>query len=269
MKYFQAALFICLSGICFLAGYPAYGSSSRSDNEQMELYLKKLQNNILEEEKAVESLKKKYEDILRKKQEPNKERSREKEIKNPEVPQGVMAAADVKLGDSEPTRYSLKQKNQELLNSLEQSIASIQKKNKTIEVLRKAQSKPSKKEAIDCKAKREVDCSKKEAATRRKLDKPKKVKSASERQLKVSNKEHENQLTREIIPPRPVEKVSKKHNKEINKKNKLSEKKNNSKELKKDRIHCFAASRENKPGALKGFIIKAKKLDSWWREKVW
>src|SRR3989338_1520616 len=122
MKARWAALFIYLCGICFLADYPAYCSSLGSDNEQMELCLTKLQGNILEEEKAVESLKKRYEDILKEKQKPKEQKGRDKESKKPEASQSELVAAEAKLKGPQPTQHSLKQKNQELLNSLEQSI---------------------------------------------------------------------------------------------------------------------------------------------------
>ena len=141
MKIHQAAFFLCLSGVCFLVDYPAYSSPLKSDNEQMELYLEKLQANIVEEEKAVESLRKKHEDILRNKQNLKKQeegKKEEKESKEPDSLETKGVAAESNLKSLQSTQYSLRQKNQELLNSLEQSVASIHKKNETIEELRKS-----------------------------------------------------------------------------------------------------------------------------------
>ena len=269
MKVNRTALFLCLWGICFLVDYPAYSSPLKSDNEQMELYLERLQANIIEEEKAVESLKIKYEDILSKKQSP-KEQKVKKEKKDPDAPQSEKIATETKFKDSQSKQQSSRHNNQELLNSPEQPTASIQKKNKTIEELKKAQPAPPKEEAIGRKASREADYSKEEALTRKQLDKLRKEKVSLEGQLKALKEERESRSARDTVQaePRPAKEVSEKQKEEI-KENSLSGKNGNSKKLRNDQISCFNMSRENKPGILKGFLGKAKKLDSWWREKVW
>ncbi|MEK6568486.1 MAG: hypothetical protein AABZ27_07110 [Candidatus Omnitrophota bacterium] len=270
MKVFLTVLFSVLGWICFLADYPAYGEPSKTDNEQIEPYLNKLQANIAEEEKAVESLKKKYEDILRKKKEPKENKGQEEENKKPEAAQAEMADAKAKLKDLELAGYSLKQKNQELLNSLEQSIASIHKKNMTIEELRKAQPLPPKEEAISPKSSREDDYLKKEAAVRKQLDESRKEKAALKAQLKALKEEHKSLLARKTVWPEPLpdEGVNEEQEKEI-KENICSKKSLDYKKLENERVSCFDASQKNKTGLLKGFLDQAKKIDSWWREKVW
>lgn len=269
MKVNRTALFLCLWGVCFLVDCPAYSSSLKSDNEQMELYLENLQANIIEEEKAVESLKKKYEDILSKKQSP-KEQKVKKEKKEPETPQSEKITTEAKLKDSELKQQSLRQNNQELLNPPEQSTASIQKKNKTIEELRKAQPAPPKEEAIGRKASPEADYSKEEALTRKQLDKLRQEKVSLEGQLKALKEERPIRSAREVVQPEPLpaKKVNEKQKKEI-KENSFSKKNIESKDSEKDRTSCFDMSQKNKPGILRGFLDRSKKLDSWWREKVW
>lgn len=269
MKVYRAVLCFCLSVVCFLADYPAYGLPLKSDNEQMELYLEKLQANIIEEEKAVESLKRRYEDILSK-QQSLEEQKIKKENKEPNAPQSEKIAAEAKLKDLEFTRHSLRQKNQELLNSLEQSIDSIQKKNKTIEELKNARLAPPKKEVSGRQASREADYSKEEALDRKQLDKLQKEKVSLEGQLKALKEERLSRSARVSVQaePLPAKKVNEKQKDEI-KENNLSEKNINSKKLRNDRVSCFDMNRENKPGILKGFLGKAKKFNSWWREKVW
>lgn len=190
MKVHRAALFLCLSGVCLLTDYPAYGAPLKADNEQMELYLEKLQVNILEEEKAVESLKKRYEDILRKKQNPEEQK--------------------------------------------------VKKENKG-------------------------------------LSAPQSKKIATEGQRKAVKEEHPGWSARDTVQPepRPDKKGppagragNEKREKEI-KENSFSGKSIDSKNSGNDQASCFDLSRENKPGILRGFLDKAKKLDSWWQEKVW
>lgn len=270
MKVYPAALFLCLSGVCFLVDYPAYASPLKSDNEQMEPYLEKLQANIIEEEKALESLKIKYEDILSKKQGP-KEQKVKKENKEPNALQSEKIATETKLKDLESAQHSLRQKNQELLNSLEQSIDSIQNKNRTIEELKKTRLAPPKKEVFGRQAaSREGDYSKEEALTRKQLDKLQKEKISLEGQLKALKEERKIRLAREVVQPEPLpaKKVNEKQKKEI-KENSFSKKNIKSKDSENDRTSSFDMSQKNKPGILKGFLDKSKKLDSWWREKVW
>ena len=215
MKVRWVVLFLYLAGFCFLIDYPAYGSPLKSDNEQLEPYLEKLQANIVEEEKAVELLKKRYEDILRKKQNP-KEQEVKKGNKEPDAPQSEKIAREAKLKDLEAGQDALRQKNQELLNSLEQSSASIQKKDQTIEELKK------------------------------------------------------NRSGRDTAQPEPCpdKKGNEKRKKEI-KEGSLFGKSIDSKNLGNDQTFYSDLSRENKPGILNGFLGQARKLDSWWRKKVW
>ena len=303
MKVYPAAFFLCLSGVCFLVDYPAHASPLKSDNDQMKLYLEKLQANIIEEEKAVEALKKRHEDILSKKQNPKEQGGQKKENKELNALQSEKIATETKLKDLESTQHSLRQKNQELLNSQEQSIASIQNKNKTIEELKKVRLVPPKEEVFGRQASREGDYSKEEALARKQLDKLQKEKVSLEGQLKALKEERLSRSARDTVqaeprrrdekslPARPVggparlaasasasqrrdgkPRASKAGNekpkKEI-KENSFSGKSLDSKNLGNDEIYCLDLNRENKPGILKGFLGKAKKLDSWWREKVW
>lgn len=270
MKVNLAALFLCLSGVCFLVDYPAYASPLKSDNEQMEPYLEKLQANIIEEEKAVESLKRKYEDVLRKKQNP-KEQKVKKENKEPDAPQSEKSTIEAKLKDLESKQQFLRQKNQELLNSLEQSTVSIQKKEKIIEELKKSRPARPKEEVLVNQSSPEGDYSKEEALTRKQLDKLQKEKASMEVQLKALKEEHKSRLARDTaqaIKPRVDKKENEKREEEI-KENSFSGKSIDSKSLENNKTSCFDANQKNKQGILKSFLDKAKKLDSWWREKVW
>jgi len=290
MKVYRAALFFCLSGIYFLIDYPAYGSPLKSDNEQMEPYLEKLQANIIEEEKAVESLKRRYEDILKKKQN-LKEQEVKKENKELDAQQSEKIATETKLKDLESKQQPLRQKNEELSNSLKQSIASLQEKNKVIEELKKSGPQP-KKEVSGRQLSRKDSHSAEDTLARKELDKLQKEKISLESQLKALKEERKDWSARDIVQPGPRrdEKSlpaspvggparlaakpmagkagNEKRGKEI-KENTFSGKSIDSKDSGNDRTSCFDLSRENKPGILKGFVDKAKKLDSWWREKVW
>ncbi|MDO8748862.1 MAG: hypothetical protein Q7J72_07115 [Candidatus Omnitrophota bacterium] len=276
MKVHRAAFFLCLSGVCFLVDYPAYSSPLKSDNEQMELYLEKLQANIIEEEKAVESLKKRHEDILKKKQN-SKEQEVKKENKELDAQQSEKIATETKLKDLESTQHSLRQNNQELLNSLEQSIASIQNKNKTIEELKKVRLAPPREEVLGRQASLKGDYSKEEVATRKQLNALREEKVSLEGQLRALKEERLGRSARDTVQaePRPAkkglpaDKAGNEKQKEEIKENSFSGKSIDSKGLGNNRTSCFDLSRENKPGILKGFLGKAKKLDSWWREKVW
>jgi len=241
MKVHWAVLFLCLSGVCFLADYPAYGLSLKAGNEQLELYLEKLQANIIEEEKAVELLKKRYADVLSSKQSPPEQGGQQEKNKQLDRLASERTVREAKLKDLEARQEVLRQKNQELLNSLEQSIASIQSKDKTIEELKKnrpgrdsAQSgpRPDKKGQPACL-----------------------VASASASQRRDGK-------------PRAGKAGNEKRKKEI-KEDSLSGKSIDFENSGNDQASCFDPGRENKPRILKGFLGKAKKLDSWWREKVW
>lgn len=201
MKVYWAALFLCIiAGICFLIDHPAYGSPLRADNERMELYLEKLQANIIEEEKAVESLKKRHEDILRKKQSPPGQGGSKEKNNQPDTSQSERAILESKLKDLETGQQALQQKNQELLSSLEQAAASIQKKDKALEELKKIWQ-----EQFD--------------------------------------EERRNQSALDTTYAKP--RVDTKENEELEK------------------------NEENNPGIAKSILGEAKKIDSWWREKVW
>lgn len=273
MKAYLPALILSLGGICLLVDRPAYASFSKADDEQLEPYLKKLQDNITEEERAVESLKKRYEDVLREKQKSKERKSREKETRKPDGAQGELSAGQANPKDSEPTRHSLKQKNQELLNSLEQSIASIQKKNKTIEALKNTSSAPPKEKTVVRKASREAGSSKEESAARKQLDKLQKEKVDLEDRFKALEEEHKSLLTRKDVQPQPqprqaVRKAGREQ-KKIKKEVIYSKKSVDSDNLKDNQDSSLGCNRENKPGILKNFASKAKKLDFWWRKKVW
>ena len=213
MKVHRAAFFLCLSGVCFLVDYPAYSSPLKSDNEQIELYLEKLQANIIEEEKAVESLKRKHEDILSKKQSPNEQKVK-KENKELNALQSEKIATETKLKDLESTQHYLRQKNQELLNSLEQSVVSIQKKNEIIEELKKTQpAQPKKEEAVIRQSSRKDNYSEEDALTKKQLDKLQKEKVSLEGQLKALKEERKSWSARDTTqpgPPRPAKKVNEK-----------------------------------------------------------
>src|SRR3989339_16541 len=168
MKIHRAVLFFCLAGVCFLADYPVYGSPLKSDNEQMELCLEKLQVNIAEEEKAIESLKKRYEDILREKQN-SEAQTVKKENKELDALQSEKNAAELKLKSFESQHQSLQQKNEELSNSLKQSFASLREKNKVIEELKKSGSQP-KKEVSGRQSSRKDNHSAEDALARKELD---------------------------------------------------------------------------------------------------
>ena len=275
MKIHRAALFLCLSGVCVLINNPVYGSSLKADNEQMELYLEKLQANIVEEEKAVESLRKKHEDILRNKQNLKKQeegKKEEKESKESDSLETKGAAAEPKLKSLQSTQYSLRQKNQELLNSLEQSVASIHKKNETIEELRKRGLAQPKEKVLSRQLSHKDKHLKEDAPAKKQLDKLLKEKGSLESQLKALKEERSSRPAPDTVQaraePRPDKKENKKPRKELTEGSFLK-KSVDSKNSGKDETFCLEARRKDNPGILRGFVDRANKLDSWWREKVW
>ena len=268
MKIHRAVLFFCLAGVCFLADYPVYGSPLKSDNEQMELCLEKLQVNIAEEEKAIESLKKRYEDILREKQN-SEAQTVKKENKELDALQSEKNAAELKLKSFESQHQSLQQKNEELSNSLKQSFASLREKNKVIEELKKSGSQP-KKEVSGRQSSRKDNHSAEDALARKELDKLQKEKISLENQLKALKEERKNRPARDTAQLEPrAGKAGNGARKEEIKENSFPGESIDSKNSKKQRPPCFEVSRENKPGILKDFLDKARKIDSLWREKVW
>jgi len=275
MKIHRAALFLCLSGVCVLINNPVYGSSLKADNEQMELYLEKLQANIVEEEKAVESLRKKHEDILINKQNLKKQeegKKEEKESKEPDPIESKGVAAESKLKSLQSTQHSLRQKNQELLNSLEQSVASIHKKNETIEELRKHGLAQPKEKVLSRQSSHKEEQPKEDAPAKKQLDKLLKEKASLESQLKALKEERSSRPAPDTVQaraePRPDKKENKKPRKELTEGSFLK-KSVDSKNSGKDETFCLEARRKDNPGILRGFVDRANKLDSWWREKVW
>ena|SRR3989338_1753779 len=206
MKIHRAVLFFCLAGVCFLADYPVYGSPLKSDNEQMELCLEKLQVNIAEEEKAIESLKKRYEDILREKQ--NSEAQTEDALARKEL-----------------------DKLQKEKISLENQLKALKEERKNRPARDTAQLEPRPDEKI---------------RSARPAGRPARL-AAKPRAGKAGNGARKEEIKENSFPGESID----------------------SKNSKKQRPPCFEVSRENKPGILKGFLDKARKIDSLWREKVW